>query len=247
MSKKALLLIICVLLVAAALPAFAAQEGQKTIISDVSTQLAENTAQKGAAGTKEQIKLSRRNNRYRLSDGDMLDLDFPFTPEFNQTITVLPDGYVSLRGIGSLHVAGDTVPELRHSLQQVYTKILRNPVITVTLKDFEKPYFIVGGQVRNPGKFDLRGDTTVMQAVAIAGGFTDNAKHSQVLLIRRVSNNWAEVRKLNLKGMLQGKDLAEDLHLRPGDMLFVPKNTISKFKQFIPSTGMGLYYNPTQY
>lgn len=247
MNKRVLLLAIYAVLLAAALPIFLLPGEQKAIGSNSGNQLSNNTAQPAAKGVEGQIRLSRRDNRYRLSDGDMLDLDFPFTPEFNQTITVLPDGYVSLRGIGSLHVAGDTVPELRQSLQQVYTKILRNPVITVTLKDFEKPYFIVGGQVRNPGKFDLRGDTTVMQAVAIAGGFTDNAKHSQVLLIRRVSNNWAEVRKLNLKGMLQGKDLAEDLHLRPGDMLFVPKNTISKFKQFIPSTGMGLYYNPTQY
>jgi polysaccharide export outer membrane protein len=179
-----------------------------------------------------------------LSEGDVLDLDFPFTPEFNQRVTVLPDGFISLRGLGSLHVQGETVPELRRSLQQVYAKILHNPVVTVTLRDFEKPYFIVGGQVQHPGKFNLRGDTTVLQAVEIAGGFNDSAKHSQVLLFRRVSKDWVEVKKLNLKELLRGKDLSEDTQLRPGDMLFVPKSTVSKIKQFIPSTGMGVYYNP---
>ncbi|MEJ2008955.1 MAG: polysaccharide export protein [Acidobacteriota bacterium] len=244
MNKKCLLLIICAVLLAAALPAFPAQGKEKTIVSNASTQLADNAAQMAAGGTEEQITLSRRNNRYRLTDGDVLDLDFPFTPDFNQTITVLPDGYVSLRGIGGMHVGGDTIPEVRRSLQRVYAKILRNPVITVTLKDFEKPYFIVGGQVRRPGKFDLRGDTTVMEAVDIAGGFTDNAKHSQILLYRRVSNGWVEVRKLDLRDMLRGKNLNEDPHLRAGDMLFVPKSAVSKVRQFIPSATTGVNYNP---
>lgn len=243
MNKKAILIIISSMLVAAALPVSPAQGGQKAIVSNRSTQLADNAAQPTAGKAAEQITLSRRDNRYRLSEGDVLDLDFPFTPEFNQKVTVLPDGYISLRGIGSLHVEGDTIPELRQSLQKTYTKILRKPVITVTLKDFEKPYFIVGGQVRRPGKFDLRGDTTVMQAVDIAGGFNDNAKHSQIMLFRRTSTGWIEVKKLDLKAMLRGKNLNEDLHLQPGDMLFVPKSTVSKIKEFIPSTGMGAYYN----
>jgi polysaccharide export outer membrane protein len=110
--------------------------------------------------------------------------------------------------------------------------------------EFDKPYFIVGGEVGHPGKFELRGDTTMTQAVAIAGGFTENAKHSQVWLFRRVSNDWAETQQLDLKKMLKSGNLREDAHLRPGDMLYVPKNTISKMKHFIPVATLGTYFNP---
>jgi polysaccharide export outer membrane protein len=172
-------------------------------------------------------------------------LDFNLTPEFNQTaITVQPDGYVTLHGIGDVYVEGQTVPEATKSIRQAYSKILHDPVIVITLKDFDKPYFIVGGQVGKPGKYDLRGDTTVSQAVAIAGGFDDNAKHSQVLLFRRVSNDWVEVKKIDLKQMLQAANLSEDLHLRPGDMLFVPKNALSKVRPWIPYPSLGMYFNP---
>jgi protein involved in polysaccharide export with SLBB domain len=80
--------------------------------------------------------------------------------------------------------------------------------------------------------------------VAIAGGFSDRAKSSEVVLFRRVSDNWAEVRKVNLKRMLNKQDLAEDLHLRPGDMLLVPRSSLSKITRFIPVPSLGMYFNP---
>jgi polysaccharide export outer membrane protein len=117
-------------------------------------------------------------------------------------------------------------------------------VISIDPKDFEKPYFIVGGQVGKPGRIDWRGDVTVTQAIELAGGFTDAAKHSQVLLFRRVSDQWTEARIVNTKKMLNARNLKEDPELEPGDMLIVPKNTISKIKPFLPNTAAGMYYNP---
>jgi polysaccharide biosynthesis/export protein len=95
-------------------------------------------------------------------------------------------------------------------LQTTYTKILHDPVINVVLKDFEKPYFIAGGEVSHPGKFDLRDDPTLTEAIAIAGGFTESSKHSQVLLFRRVSNDWLKSKVLNVKKMFQAGNLTED-------------------------------------
>jgi polysaccharide export outer membrane protein len=202
-----------------------------------------DSAQASSRGEAPRPALQRRNPRYQLCRGDILDLDFPFTPEFNQTITIQPDGYITLRAVGDLHVEGQTVPEVTQALRTAYGKILRDPVITIALKDFDKPYFIVSGQVGHPGKYDLRGDTTVTQALAIAGGFNDSSKHSQVLLFRRVSNDWVEVKKLNIKQMLEAQNLSEDLHLRPGDMLFVPKSAVSKIRPWIPYPSMGLMLN----
>jgi polysaccharide export outer membrane protein len=185
--------------------------------------------------------LDRRNSRYRISSEDVLDLQFQSTPEFNQTVTVQPDGYITLREIGDVQVEGDTLPELRRSVQSAYEKILANPVISVELKDFQRPYFMVLGQVGRPGKYDLRGATTVSEAVALAGGFTTQSKHSQVLLFRRVNDKWTSVTKVDLKHMLNSRNLSEDSSLRPGDMVYVPQNAISKVKAWVPTPTVGTY------
>ena len=122
--------------------------------------------------------------------------------------------------------------------------MLHDPVINIELKDFEKPYFIVGGEVGHPGKFDLRDETTVAQAVAIAGGLKDSAKHSQVLLFHRVPKGWMQVKRVNLKKMLKDANLEEDAYLQAGDFLYIPKNTFSKIQRFIPSSSMGMYASP---
>jgi len=198
----------------------------------------------GAGDRGQAPQLQHRNRRYQLHSADVLELNFPFTPEFNQTVTVQPDGYITLRGVDSIRVEGQTLPELNDSLRAVYGKILHDPVINVELKDFEKPFFIVGGEVGHPGKFDLRGETTATEAVAIAGGLRDSAKHSQVVLFHRVPDGWVQVKKLHMKKMLKDANLDEDAYLQPGDFLYVPKNTMSKIGRFIPTSSLGLYANP---
>lgn len=188
--------------------------------------------------------LQHRNRRYQLHSADVLSLEFPFTPEFNQSVTIQPDGYVTLRGIENMHVEGETLPQVTIALRTAYAKILHDPVINVELKDFEKPFFIVGGEVGHPGKFELREDTTATEAVAIAGGLRDSAKHSEVLLFHRVQGGWAQVKKLNIKKMLKEGNLDEDAYLQPGDFLYVPKNTMSKIERFIPTSSLGMYANP---
>jgi polysaccharide biosynthesis/export protein len=185
--------------------------------------------------------LQTPNPRYLLRVGDVIEINFRFTPEFNQIVTIQPDGYISLRELADLNVAGKTTPELTQMLQKKYSGILKDPVIDVVLKDFEKPYFIAQGELGKPGKYELRGDTTVLQAIGIAGGINEKAKHSQVLLFRQISDQWVSVKKLDMKEMLATADLSEDLHLRPGDMIYVPKNTLSKIKDFLPKPSIGIY------
>lgn len=186
-------------------------------------------------------QLQDRNSRYHLAPNDTFEVNFELSPEFNQTVTVQPDGYVALKAVGDVKVTGQTVPELTQTLRTAYGKILNDPLIAVVLKDFEKPYFIADGQVAHPGKYEMRGNITLAEAVAVAGGFTENAKHSQVLLFRRVNDQWVHATIFNLKDMEKRHDLHEDPTLHPGDMLIVPKNALSKIKPFIPNSGMGAY------
>lgn len=185
--------------------------------------------------------LQQRNPRYKLRKGDSFDVDFAMTPEFNQVVAVQPDGYITLKAIGSMYVEGQTVPELTQTLTNAYTKILHEPVIAVSLKDFEKPYFIASGQVARPGKYDLRGDLTVTEAVAIAGGFDDKSKHSQVVLFHPVPTGGFEAKVINVKKLMASKDMSEDIRLQPGDMLFVPQNSLSKIKPFLPSSSVSAF------
>jgi polysaccharide biosynthesis/export protein len=185
--------------------------------------------------------LQQRNPRYKLRKGDSFDVDFAMTPEFNQVVAVQPDGYITLKAIGSMYVEGQTVPELTQTLTNAYTKILHDPVIAVSLKDFEKPYFIASGQVARPGKYDLRGDLTVTEAVAIAGGFDEKSKHSQVVLFHPVPTGGFEAKVINVKKLMASKDMSEDIRLQPGDMLFVPQNSLSKIKPFLPSSSVSAF------
>lgn len=191
--------------------------------------------------------LEERAPRYRLRKSDSFDLAFTLSPEFNQSISVQPDGYITLKAVGTIYVEGLTVPELSERIRHAYEGTLHDPIITVELKDFDKPYFIASGQVGKPGKYDLRSDLTVTQAIAVAGGFTETSKHSQVVLFRPGTNGLTESRLIDVKKMLKSRDLAEDIHLRPGDMIFVPQNRISKISRYLPTSTLGLYGNPLLY
>lgn len=188
--------------------------------------------------------LQPREWRYQLHPDDVVELSFPFSPEFNQTVTVQPDGYLSLRGTQSIRVQGQTLPEVSASVRAAYVSILHEPVVQVELKEFERPYFIVGGEVGHPGKYELRGETTTTESVAIAGGLKDTANSSKVWLFHRVPDGWVNGRKLDMKKMLKDGKLNEDAYLQPGDFVYVPKDRISAFSRFIPTSSLGLYASP---
>lgn len=182
--------------------------------------------------------------RYKIAPGDVIELNFPYVPEFNQTVSVQPDGFVSLRGLPDITAAGRSVPELKADVMEAYAGILRDPVVTLVLKEFEKPSFIVGGEVQRPGRYELRGGLTVTQALAVAGGKTSGGKVSDVLLFRRMGNDLVEVKRIDVARMYSKRDLSEDPVVRPGDTLFVPKSLYAKIEPFIPKPTAGFFLNP---
>jgi polysaccharide export outer membrane protein len=188
-----------------------------------------------------------RHPLYRLAKSDTVEVNFTFSPEFNQSLTIQPDGFVALKGAGLLLAEGLTVVDLQSAITQAYRVFLHDPEITVTLKEFERPYFLASGEVSHPGKYELRGDLTATEAVAIAGGFTQQARHSQVVLFRRISLDVAEAHLIDVKKMLNSHTLREDWHLQPGDFIYVPQSRISKIRKFVPSSSMNGYLNPLQF
>lgn len=199
-------------------------------------------AVKNAAKTYPDQPVLQHRQHYEIEPGDVLEVSFPLTPSYDQTVTVTPDGYVSLRGAGDVLVKDETIPELRVSLRKAFSHTLHDPIVYLTLKNFRAPYFIVGGQVARPGKYDLRGNVTVAEALAIAGGAVSSSKIKQVLLFRPLpGGSMIRVRKLNMKKMLSKGNLREDSYLQPGDMVYVPKTRFSNVQRFIPTSSLGVY------
>lgn len=198
-------------------------------------------ADAGGGPARPDPQLVSRFPRYAIQMQDVLLVTFPLSPELNQTVTVQPDGYIDLQSAGSVHVAGLTVPGAVAAIKRAYVGVLNHPIVNVDLQEFQRPHFTVTGEVGKPGQYELRSDTTVAEAIAVAGGFSQSAK-TQVFLFRRTSKEWFKVEKVNLKDVLKGKHVNEDLFLRPDDMVYVPESAFSKFRKYVPySLNAGTY------
>jgi polysaccharide biosynthesis/export protein len=168
------------------------------------------------------------SGRYRLTPGDVLEVKFPFVAELSQTVTVQPDGYITLKDVPDLRVQGKTVAQVKADVLAAYQPFVRDPVVTVMLTQFEKPYFVANGEIGTPGRYELRGATTLTQALAFAGGVKRGADLSDVVLFRRYGQDQIEVKRVDVKRMFAKHDLSEDPLLRPGDMILVTRSIAGK-------------------
>jgi protein involved in polysaccharide export with SLBB domain len=187
---------------------------------------------------------TERDQRYRVQPNDILELQFPVTPDFNQVVPVTPDGFISLREAGEVKVSGRTIPEIKEAINRGYQGILREPTIYVSLKEFERAYVVVGGEVNRPGRVELRGPITLAEAIFQSGGATTNARLAEVLVFRKASETTAEVRKVDLRSQLNTETLSEISALQSGDMIYVPLSRIGKIDRFLSLTRVTFFFNP---
>jgi polysaccharide biosynthesis/export protein len=173
---------------------------------------------------------------YRIRQGDKLSVKFFTNPDLNEpSITVRPDGYISLQLINEIKAEGMTAAELKSALQKEYDEILLDPLISVAIIEFVSPHVFVAGQVGKPGRYDLREAQTVMQAVFLAGGFTRDANKSSVVVARPDGKGDWIIRSANVSKMLNRKGQEKDVDLRDGDYVFVPESKLSQFNRIVES------------
>jgi polysaccharide export outer membrane protein len=183
-------------------------------------------------------------DRYRLQPGDVLEVQFRYSPEFNQTVTIQPDGYISLEISGDIKVAGMTIEQTRQAILKRASTRLQDPVAAIILKEFQRPYFVVAGEVTQPGRIEMRERVTAIQAIMLAGGMKETARSSQVVVFRKINSDMAEVKLLNLKSIRRTSDLENDLTLQPGDMVYVPRDRISKIERFMRLASVAAFLAP---
>ncbi len=181
---------------------------------------------------------------YLLRPGDTVSVSYRFTPEFDDTETIGPDGRLALKNLGQIVAAGASVLELQARVLDVSRRQLVDPEITVLLKDFERPQVVVAGDVRTPMKFDLRRPTTALQAILLAGGPNGDSAMGHVYVFRRVNAETAETIVLNLRHVKTADRAAHDLLLQPDDMVLVRQDALSTVERYVKLVNLGVYFNP---
>jgi polysaccharide export outer membrane protein len=168
---------------------------------------------------------------YRFYPGDELEVTVPSAPELSKTLVVQPDGRITLPLIGGVMAADRTTDEVQAALSVALSRELIRPEVFVAAKAAPLKVF-VGGEVGNPGIYDMAGDADALRAVIQAGGFRPTAGRSDVIIIRRGPDGSAMLRRADLlKGL---KNPATDLvPLRRFDIVYVPRSGVANAGLFV--------------
>jgi protein involved in polysaccharide export with SLBB domain len=170
---------------------------------------------------------------YTIQPGDELDIKFFYNPELNETVTVRPDGKISLQLIDEIHAADLPPLELDRQLTELYSRELRKPVLTVIVRSFTRQRVFVGGEVEEPGLIELPTGMTALQAIFQSGGFKETADPAEALVIRKGPGNKPIPLRIDLASVMEADSAGADLQLNPDDIIFVPKSAIANANKFI--------------
>jgi polysaccharide biosynthesis/export protein len=165
-------------------------------------------------------KVDNSERPFRIGREDVLDVTVWRDPDLSRTVPVRPDGIITMPLVGEVMAAGRTPDELADELKKKLAPYVQEPRLTVIVREVNSSRVFVTGEVTHPGAYPLRGRISLVQAIALAGGFTDFANSDRILLIRTGEDGTRiPVRFRDLVG--RSKD-APELILRPGDTVIVP-------------------------
>lgn len=170
---------------------------------------------------------------YFIQPGDQLDIKFFYNLELNETLTVRPDGKISLQLVDEVQAAGLKPSQLDKVLTEKYAYELKKPVVTVIVKSFGGQRIYVGGEVNKQGLITIAGNMTPLQAVLNAGGFKETANPESTIIIRKGLGNKPVPIAMNLEDAMHGKSGSADFLLQPDDIVYVPKSAIAKANKFV--------------
>src|SRR6267143_3259805 len=164
--------------------------------------LSANGAAKDADKKKAPQAPAAINDEYRVGPGDKLRIEVYKDPQLSQSVQVRPDGKITLPLVGDMEATGRTPIELRDTIAKSLKDYINNPTVTVIVVEALASQIFVMGEVTHPGTMQLHGPTTILQALAMAGGFKEFANTKDVKVLRPKSGNSVETLRFNYKEML---------------------------------------------
>ncbi len=170
---------------------------------------------------------------YRLYPGDVVDVSVLSAPELNRTLTVQPDGRISMPLTPPIMAADRSTTEIEQALASAYSSQLLRPEISVSVKQASALKVFVAGEVDRPGVYDMPGDIDALQAVVMAGGFKVSAKRDKVIIIRRAVGGQPMVRTADLRQAAYNALQADAVPLRRFDIIYVPRTAIANVGLFM--------------
>ncbi len=159
---------------------------------------------------------------YIIGPDDVLAVNVWKENEISRQVPVRPDGKVSLPLIGDVQASGLTSAQLQHSIRNMLAAYLVNPIVTIMVVEARSHRFNVVGEVEHPGSFVLGQPLTVLDALAMAGGFRDFAKTGSIYVLRQHPDGTHERIPFNYKQVISGRNLQQNVQLQPGDTVVVP-------------------------
>lgn len=177
--------------------------------------------------------LPPEESAYRLGVGDEVNVLVVGQPNFTRGAKVLPDGTIATPGTDPVYVLGQTVSDASQRIEQRLSRYLRYPDVDVMVTEYGEHVVYVMGEVEVPADHPYRKGLTVLQAIAMAGGFEDSGQRKSVVVFRRVGEDEAEFYKLDLKQALDKGVYGDDMFLRPYDIVYVPKTFIANVNTFV--------------
>jgi polysaccharide biosynthesis/export protein len=179
-------------------------------------------AEKSIADVAHAAGAKGHDSSYIIGNSDVLAITVWKEPEISRSIPVRPDGKISLPLVGELQATGRTPLQLEQDISGKLKSYITNPDVTVIVQEINSEKFNILGRVGRPGSYPLTASTTVLDALALAGGFQDFAKQKGVYILRRTSGGGQTKLDFNYKDVIKGKHTEQNVRLQPGDTVIVP-------------------------
>jgi polysaccharide export outer membrane protein len=162
------------------------------------------------------------DDTYIIGADDVLAINVWKDPEVSRTVPVRSDGKISLPLAGEVQASGETPRQLEKVLASKLQSFIKEPEVTVIVAEVKSQKFNILGQVARPGTYPLTNASTVLDAIATAGGFRDFAKQKSIYVLRQNPDGGQSRLPFNYKDVIKGKNSAQNIKLQPRDTIVVP-------------------------
>jgi polysaccharide export outer membrane protein len=175
-----------------------------------------------AAAPKDDVGVKAHDNSFVIGNDDVLSINVWKEPELTKSVPVRSDGRISLPLVGEMQASGRTPRQLELDIAEKLKSYINTPEVTVMVEKVNSKKFNILGEVTKPGSYSLEAASTVVDAIAVAGGFRDFAKKNGIYILRN-SPNGAQIRiPFNYKEFIKGKNPSQNVKLEPNDSVIVP-------------------------